>query len=77
LFKAIQQHLKNVLEDPNLIKDKSGQKYQGLKGGLKVGLTKIDIYLEKALVATTLSWVHVSSSFLDFPFNPADFLHLH
>jgi hypothetical protein len=50
LFKAIQQHLQNTLEDPNLVKDKSGQKYRGLKSGLKVGLAKIDIYLEKALV---------------------------
>jgi len=50
LFKAIQQHLKNALEDPDPIKDKSGQKYRGLKSGLKAGLAKIDIYLEKALV---------------------------
>jgi len=48
LFKAIQQHLQNALEDPNLIRDKSGQNYQGLKSGLKAGLE--NIYLEKALV---------------------------
>jgi len=50
LFKAIQQHLQNALEDPDLVKDKSGQKYRGLKSSLKAGLAKIDIYLEKALV---------------------------
>jgi hypothetical protein len=38
----IQQHLEKSLRDPDLIKDKSGQKCSGLK--------KINIHLEKALV---------------------------
>jgi len=46
----IQQHLQNALQDPNLIKDKSGQKYCGLKCSLKAGLDKIKIQLVKALV---------------------------
>ena len=50
LYKMIQQHLKNALQDPDLVKDKSGQKYWGLKHGLKAGLDKIEIHLEKALV---------------------------
>src|SRR4051812_19507186 len=50
LFKAIQQHLQKALDDPDLAKDKSGMKYRGLKAGLKAGLEKINIYLEKALV---------------------------
>jgi hypothetical protein len=50
LFKAIQQHLQNALKDPDLVRDRSGQIYRGLKSGLKAGLAKIDIYLEKALV---------------------------
>ena len=50
LFKMIQQHLEDLLRDPDLIKDKSGQKYHGLKSGIKVGLDKINIHLEKALV---------------------------
>lgn len=50
LYKMIQQHLKNALQDPDLVKDKSGQKYRGLKHGLTAGLNKIEIHLEKALV---------------------------
>jgi len=46
----IQQHLENALQDPVLVKDKSGQKYQGLKHGLKASFNKIEIHLEKALV---------------------------
>jgi hypothetical protein len=49
LYKMI-QNLKNALQDPDLIKDKSSQKYWGLKRGLKVGLDKIEIHLEKALM---------------------------
>ena len=74
---AIQQHFQNALEDPNLVKAKSGEKYWGLKSGLKVRLAKIDIYLEKALVGDYPSQAHVSSSFLDFHFYPTDILHLH
>ena len=40
LFKTIQQHLEDALKDPDLAKEKSGQKYQGLKRGLKFGLEK-------------------------------------
>jgi hypothetical protein len=50
LFKMIQQHLEDALKDPELMKDKSGQKYRGLKRGLKFGLDKMNIHLEKALV---------------------------
>lgn len=46
----IQQHLQKSLQDPDLINDKSGQKYGGLKTGIKAGLEKINIHLEKALV---------------------------
>ena len=69
LFKAIQQHLQNALEDPDLVKDESGQKYQGLKSGLKAGLAKIDIYLEKELVGDyPLLGAH---EFSPFPFLPS------
>jgi hypothetical protein len=54
LFKMIQHHLKDVLRDPDLIKDKSGQKYCGLKCGFKAGLNKINNHLEKALVGDYL-----------------------
>jgi hypothetical protein len=50
LFKMIQQDLEDALQDPELAKDKSGQKYRGLKRGLQFGLDKMNIYLEKALV---------------------------
>jgi hypothetical protein len=50
LLKMIQQHLKTALDDPDIAKDKSGTKYCGLKTGLRLGLEKINIYLEKALV---------------------------
>jgi len=50
LFKTIQHHLEAALRDPDLTKDKSGQKYCGLKCGFKAGLNKINIHLEKALV---------------------------
>jgi len=50
LFKMIQKHLQEALWDPNITKDKSGQKYHGLKNGLKAGLNKIDIHLNNALV---------------------------
>jgi hypothetical protein len=46
----IQHHLEMVLRDPDLAKDKSGQKYCGLKCGFKVGLNKMNIHLKKALV---------------------------
>ena len=51
LFKTIQQHLEDALKDPDLTKDKSGQKYRGLKHGLKFGLDKMNYHLEKALVS--------------------------
>ena len=60
LFKMIQQHLEDLLRDPDLIKDKSGQKYCGLKSGIKAGLDKINIHLERLLSETTLSLVLVS-----------------
>jgi hypothetical protein len=47
----IQQHLQTALKDPNLTKDRSGMKYQGLKTAWKFGLAKINTYLEKALVS--------------------------
>ena len=50
----IQQHLEDVLKEPELVKDKSGQKYRGLKCGLKFGLDKMNIHLEKALVGDYL-----------------------
>ena len=50
LFKIIQQHLEDMLKDPDLIKDKSGQKYQGLKCGLQEGIHKINTHLHKALI---------------------------
>jgi hypothetical protein len=50
LFKMIQQHREKALEDPDLVKDKSGMKYRGLKTALKCGLKKLNIHLEKALV---------------------------
>jgi hypothetical protein len=46
----IQQHLEDALKDPDLAKDKSGQKYRGLKHGFQTGLDKLNIHLEKALV---------------------------
>jgi hypothetical protein len=51
LFKIIQQHLQKALNDPDLVKDRSGMKYRGLKTALKCGLEKIGKYLEKALVS--------------------------
>lgn len=51
LFKMIQQHLQKTLNDPDLAKDKSGIKYCGLKTGLKCGLDKINVHLEKALIS--------------------------
>jgi hypothetical protein len=50
LYKMIQQHFGSALQDPDLIRDRSGQKYRGLKSGLKAGLNKINIYIENALV---------------------------
>jgi hypothetical protein len=50
LFKMIQHHLEMALRDLDLAKDKSGQKYHGLKCSFKVGLNKINIHLKKALV---------------------------
>ena len=50
LFKMIQQHLEDGLKDPDLTKDKSSQKYQGLKCGLQEGLCKINTHLDKALI---------------------------
>ena len=50
LLKMVQQHLQVALDDPNLNKDRSGMRYQGLKHGLKAGLDKINTHLEKALV---------------------------
>ena len=39
-----------ALRDPDFAKDKSGQKYCGLKCSFKAGLNKINIHLKKALV---------------------------
>jgi hypothetical protein len=50
LFKTIQHHLEATLRDPDLAKDKSGQKCHGLKCGFKAGLNKINIHIEKALI---------------------------
>ena len=50
LIKMIQQHLEDALKDPDLTKDKSGQKYWGLKCGLQEGLRKINTHLDKALI---------------------------
>ena len=46
----IQQHLEDALKDPDLVKDKSGLKYRGLKRGLQTGLDKLNVHLEKALI---------------------------
>lgn len=46
----IQHHLQDALNDPDLIEDKSGQKYGGLKSGLQSGLNKMNIHLGKALI---------------------------
>ena len=46
----IQQCLTNTINDPDIAKDKSNMKYKGLKTALKLGLEKIDTYLDKALV---------------------------
>jgi hypothetical protein len=46
LYKMIQQHLESALRDPDLIKDKSGQKYRGLKSGLNT----INIHINNTLV---------------------------
>jgi hypothetical protein len=64
LFKMIQQHLEDVLKDPELVKDKSGQRYQGLKHSLKFGLDKMNIHLEKALVGDYPFSVQVSTQLL-------------
>jgi len=69
LFKAIQQHLQNALRDPDLVKDKSGQIYRGLKSGLKAGLAKINIYLAKALVGDYP--LLGARKFSQFPFLPS------
>jgi len=50
LYKTIQRHLEDALRDPDLVKDKSGQKYRGLKHGFQAGLNKINTHLEKALI---------------------------
>jgi hypothetical protein len=50
LLKMVQQHLLAALNDPDLVKDRSGMKYRGLKNGFKAGLAKIDTHLERALV---------------------------
>ena len=60
-----------MLWDPNLVKDKSGQIYRGLKSGLKAGLAKIDIYLAKALVGDYP--LLGARKFSQFPFLPSWF----
>ena len=68
LLKAIQQHLQFSLKDPDLVKDKSGQIYRGLKSGLKAGLAKIDFYIAKALVGDyPLLGAHKCSQFFFLP----------
>jgi hypothetical protein len=49
-----------ALRDLDLVKDKSGQKYRGLKCGFKAGLNKINIHLKRVLSETILSLVQVS-----------------
>jgi hypothetical protein len=75
LFKAIQQHLQSALKDPDLVRDRSGQIYRGLKSGLKAGLAKIDTYLTKALVGDYP--LLGARKFFQLPFYTADFLDLH
>ncbi|KIM83720.1 hypothetical protein PILCRDRAFT_7118 [Piloderma croceum F 1598] len=48
IYKAIQEHLKNILEDPNLA-NMQNAKYTKLKNAVREGLEKMDIYLAKAL----------------------------
>jgi hypothetical protein len=48
IYKAIQEHLKNILEDPNLA-NMQNAKYTKLKNAVWEGLEKMDIYLAKAL----------------------------
>ena len=48
IYKAIQEHLKNTLEDPDLT-DMQNAEYAKLKNGVRAGLGKMDIHLAKAL----------------------------
>jgi hypothetical protein len=48
IYKAIQEHLKNILEDPD-IADMQNAEYAKLKNGVRAGLEKMDIHLAKAL----------------------------
>ena len=51
LFPERRKQLKNAAKrDLDLVKDKSGQKYCGLKCSFKVGLNKMNIHLKKALI---------------------------
>jgi len=45
---TIQEHLKNILEDPDLAKMQNAE-YAKLKNGVWAGLEKMDIHLAKAL----------------------------
>jgi hypothetical protein len=64
LFKIIQQHLEDALGDPTLIKDKSGQKYRGLKHRLTQALIKLIFISKRLLLGITLSSVQVNISFI-------------
>ena len=48
IYKAIQEHLKDILMDPDLA-DTQNVEYAKLKNGVWVGLEKMDIHLVKAL----------------------------
>ena len=48
IYKAIQEHLKDTLMDPNLA-DMQNVEYAKLKNGVRAGLEKMDIHLVKAL----------------------------
>ena len=46
IYKAIQEHLKDILMDPDLA-DTQNVEYAKLKNGVWVGLEKMDIHLVK------------------------------
>jgi hypothetical protein len=48
IYKAIQEHLKDTLTDPDLANTQNGE-YAKLKNGVWVGLEKMDVHLAKAL----------------------------
>jgi hypothetical protein len=48
IYKTIQEHLKDILMDPDLTNSQNTE-YAKLKNGVQAGLEKIDIHLAKAL----------------------------